>query len=339
MRHIILLLFRLIGRFLRLIRRTWSIISIVIVVALIGLNVLTLVSSLAYRVASSALDLISEGASLRSRTDAEMRRVTAELAASDARLTSLEQDLGQARQRQAEFQDRAHTSQLQLEKVDAERARLDASVARIEADLKTERSKVTSLSSELADARSETSRISALAESDRAQRQAAQTELESMHTKRAAQTEMIDRRTKAIEIRSRNLVAREVAAMPLEGIPWFGIATIVAVTGLELKDLCDTSKDMQAIRDSFGLTDPISEGGNEVCGQDILTVKELLAWLQDGPDGRMEERCRRLVEDLGLSLPDECPKEEILPPKPPSPGDEEPRVLPPRSQQLSPDAP
>jgi hypothetical protein len=94
------------------------------------------------------------------------------------------------------------------------------------------------------------------------------------------------------------------------------MATIVAVTKLKLKNLCDKSNDMQAIREAFGLTDPMSEGGSEICGQDIWTVAELTAWVLDGEDGRMEEQCRRLVVDLGLPLPNECPAFETLPPVP-----------------------
>jgi hypothetical protein len=89
-----------------------------------------------------------------------------------------------------------------------------------------------------------------------------------------------------------------------------------AVSGLKLKDLCDKSNDMQAIREAFGLTDPMSEGGNEICGQDGWTVAELTAWALDGEDGRKEERCRRLVDVLGLPLPDECPSLETRPPLP-----------------------
>lgn len=315
-RRLLLLPVRLIWWLLRFVRRTWSIISVFVVLALLATNVLTLVSSWAYRLASSAIELVAEGASLRVKKELEIDELKTDLDSAQRRSVDLEGELADVRQQREELADQVRAGKLRLDEAEIERNRLQTRVSSIEAEMETEKLRAARLSSQLDIAQSDAARAMSLADDERAQREVLQRDLEDIRADRDRRAEFIDARTRSIERRSRAQVAREMASMPLESIPWFGVATIVAVTGLELKDLCDNSKDMQEIRTAFGLADTGREGGNEVCGQDIWTVKEIRAWLLDGEDGRIGERCRQLVEDLGVPLAEGCPGEEPLPPLP-----------------------
>ncbi|MGM0586289.1 MAG: hypothetical protein ACQEUZ_16700 [Pseudomonadota bacterium] len=67
--------------------------------------------------------------------------------------------------------------------------------------------------------------------------------------------------------------ARNVGALPAESVPWIGAGVAVAVTALELKDACDTMKDLRAL-------EPAPGGGadgttGEVCGLEVPSLAEI----------------------------------------------------------------
>lgn len=68
-------------------------------------------------------------------------------------------------------------------------------------------------------------------------------------------------------------VARNVAAIPAESVPYFGIGVIIASTTLDIYDACQTMKDMNSLLVLLGQ----GEENPELCGQKVPTVDEVIA--------------------------------------------------------------
>jgi len=101
--------------------------------------------------------------------------------------------------------------------------------------------------------------------------------------RKIAVSEAVSNTTETISKRAAKSAAREIASMPGEGIPVWGTAVIVSVTALELYDLCQTIKDMNALRRAF---DPSLEPGPEeqtVCSLRVPTREELWTQTKSAP--------------------------------------------------------
>ena len=68
-------------------------------------------------------------------------------------------------------------------------------------------------------------------------------------------------------------VARNVAAIPSESVPYFGIGIIIASTSLDIYDACQTMKDINSLLVLLGQ----GEEKPEFCGQKVPTVDEVVA--------------------------------------------------------------
>lgn len=68
-------------------------------------------------------------------------------------------------------------------------------------------------------------------------------------------------------------VARNVAAIPGESVPYFGIGIIIASTTLDIYDACQTMKDINSLLVLLGQ----GEENPELCGQKVPTVDEVIA--------------------------------------------------------------
>lgn len=68
-------------------------------------------------------------------------------------------------------------------------------------------------------------------------------------------------------------VARNVAAIPAESVPYFGISLIIASVSLDIYDACQTMKDMNSLLVLLGQ----GEENPELCGQKVPTVDEVIA--------------------------------------------------------------
>lgn len=87
----------------------------------------------------------------------------------------------------------------------------------------------------------------------------------------------------AISKRATKSAARELASMPAESLPFWGTAVIVGVTAIELKDLCDTIKDMNALKRSFNPELAPSEDENTVCSMKVPSKEELWQTTKTAP--------------------------------------------------------
>ena len=80
--------------------------------------------------------------------------------------------------------------------------------------------------------------------------------------------------TSKIAKRTVRNVGVNVASVPLEAIPWVGIASVVGVTAMDVKDGCDTMKDINSLMKDMELEqDP---GKNKVCGYSIPSAADLV---------------------------------------------------------------
>lgn len=83
--------------------------------------------------------------------------------------------------------------------------------------------------------------------------------------------------------RTSRSVARDIASMPGEALPWAGMAVIAGVTVLEVNDLCATLEDMDELKRAV---DPLAERDEEafrVCSFEVPTREELWEAVKDSP--------------------------------------------------------
>jgi len=83
---------------------------------------------------------------------------------------------------------------------------------------------------------------------------------------------------------TRNKIQRRVArnisinlgSIPAESIPVLGIATIVGVTAMDLKDACDTMSDLDELSTSISLAQDEPET-DKICGKTVPSKEEVMA--------------------------------------------------------------
>lgn len=67
-------------------------------------------------------------------------------------------------------------------------------------------------------------------------------------------------------------VARNIASLPSEAVPFVGIAVMVASTSMDVYDACQTMKDFNLLLNMLGQ----GEEKPELCGQKVPTVEEVM---------------------------------------------------------------
>ena len=81
--------------------------------------------------------------------------------------------------------------------------------------------------------------------------------------------------TSGIKRRSVKTAAKSVGAMAFEATPLIGAAAIVGVTTWELKDLCETAKDMDALNRALNPDEMTNNSQTSVCSIVVPTREEL----------------------------------------------------------------
>jgi hypothetical protein len=100
---------------------------------------------------------------------------------------------------------------------------------------------------------------------------------------RVAAREAVESTTDRISRRAVKSSSREVGSMFVEAIPYAGVAVIAGVTALELKDLCDTMKDMNALRRAFSPDNTPTEDQTTVCAVSVPTKDQLWDKIKASP--------------------------------------------------------
>lgn len=101
--------------------------------------------------------------------------------------------------------------------------------------------------------------------------------------KRVAVRDAVDATADRISKRAVVTSSREVGSMAGEAIPYVGAAVIIGATALELKDLCETLKDMSELQRAISPETMPSEDEKTVCNQPIPTRDELWETVKRSP--------------------------------------------------------
>lgn len=180
-------------------------------------------------------------------------------------------------------------------------------VADLGADLTKERMTKTRLRGELAEATSDLS-------AERVAKRKLHTELSESTSRRVAFRgrkvaikEAVDTTADRITKRAVATSTREVSAMAGEAMPYIGTAVIVGVTALELKDLCDTLKDMEELKRAFDPTLQRSEEQVTVCAMKVPSKEQLWELAKASPRkawAAAQDAVPTLDEIKGYEFPD-----------------------------------
>lgn len=102
-----------------------------------------------------------------------------------------------------------------------------------------------------------------------------------------------------IKARIAKNVSLNLASIPAESIPIIGIASIVTVTTLDLKDACDTMKDLDDLSVTLGFedTDPDTR---KICGEKVPSEEKVMSDM--GIDNASYHELKRDYEDWRMNL-------------------------------------
>jgi len=95
-------------------------------------------------------------------------------------------------------------------------------------------------------------------------------EIQEKTARRAAATTSFANK---VSVRTVKNVSRNVASMAAEALPYVGIGVMVGITALDIKDACDTLKDMNELKAAFDLP---KEDESVVCRMKVPTVQDVL---------------------------------------------------------------
>ena len=91
--------------------------------------------------------------------------------------------------------------------------------------------------------------------------------------------------TKRIATRTARGATRNIASIPAESLPLVGIFVVLGITTLEIKDACDTMKDIEELNKQFSNELEVDDNVNSVsvCGQEVPTFKQIIASIKNSP--------------------------------------------------------
>lgn len=120
-------------------------------------------------------------------------------------------------------------------------------------------------------------------------------------------TEVVQSTSKRIAKRTAAGATRNIAATFGEAVPTFGVAVIVSATAWELKDACETMKDVHDVEVALDPTAANDDAATEVCGLEVPSAEIIWAKVKASP-GEAWEMAKSLVPDLPelpvIDLPD-----------------------------------
>jgi hypothetical protein len=119
--------------------------------------------------------------------------------------------------------------------------------------------------------------------------------------------EAVAETSNTISKRAAKSAAREIASMPAESLPFWGTAVIVGVTTIELIDLCNTIKDMNALQRAFDPELTPTEDETTVCSMKTPSKEALWKTAKAAPGeawAAAREATPNLEEIKEWDLPD-----------------------------------
>lgn len=106
--------------------------------------------------------------------------------------------------------------------------------------------------------------------------------IETLTTKR---NKSIKKYGNKIVKRTARTTAKSIASIPLEAIPYIGVATILGMTAYEIKSACDNKKDMDNLYNELGfLNDEETSTFDDVCNLKTPSKEDILSKLPSKAD-------------------------------------------------------
>jgi|APEBP8051073058_1049385.scaffolds.fasta_scaffold00034_73 hypothetical protein len=109
--------------------------------------------------------------------------------------------------------------------------------------------------------------------------------------------EVVEETTERVARRTARGASRNVASTFGEAVPLYGIGVVIAATAWELKDACDTMKDLHELDLAFNPGKAPSSEVTEVCGLKVPTKDELWGMIKSSP-GKAYEIAKGALPDL-----------------------------------------
>jgi len=252
-----------------MIKSAWKLVLVFLLAFSLGLNILLFVSDAIFTVASSAFRAVTG-----------MRTVAVQHADEVAALGSdLAQERNVSRKLRGEVADLSDN--LVLERRVA--SNLKGEVVGLTDDLAAERAVQRTLKGEVADLSEKFAAQSAKATKVGSELADARAGLVLHRGRKVAVSEAVDLTADGISKRAVKTSSREITSMAGQAVPYLGTAVIVGVTALELKDLCDTIKDMNELKRAFNPDLQPSEDEATVCSVKIASKEEIWDSVKSSP--------------------------------------------------------
>lgn len=175
----------------------------------------------------------------------------------------------------------------------------DDAYSQSQADLEAERAKSRALAADLEAERIRTTTLTADLEEARLQITTLSTDLDALHRQRDEAVEAIDHLSSRILNRAARGAVRAPGVLVGSALPFAGTAVDLAGTALDLSDACEMAHDMTALRNEMGLTEPEDVGPICAAVDSLPTLDSLLDPPQVVPCSVVVEDLR----DTGLELP------------------------------------
>lgn len=93
----------------------------------------------------------------------------------------------------------------------------------------------------------------------------------------------VKHRTSRISTRVAKAAARNSSSIFAESLPYLGIPVVIAAASWDLKDACDTMKDLHELDSAFNPESVDTSDQAKVCGTKIPTKEEILGKVKDSP--------------------------------------------------------
>jgi hypothetical protein len=116
-------------------------------------------------------------------------------------------------------------------------------------------------------------------------------------------SEAVEDTVTRVSRRTTTAAVRNAGSVFAEAIPFAGIAVVVGVTAWDLRDSCETLKDLQAFHLALNPLAEESPDQAEVCGLTVPTSDEVWAAVKSSPSSAWEGAKQHVPELPELSLP------------------------------------
>ena len=255
---------------MKFIKLAWRLIFVVVLLLSITLNLVMFLGGSMYKMASSAFESATGIRTVAAQHADEIADLGSNLA-DERRLTR------ELRGEVAEVTDNLVSERKVSQKLSGE-------VTDLTGDLATERTAQRKLKNEVAELSGELAAERLASKKARSQLADAVADMVTYRGKKMARSQAVELTTDRISKRAVITSSRSIGSMAGEAIPYLGTAVIVGVTTLELKDLCDTLRDMNELKRSFSPGETVNEDETTVCAMKVPSAKELWKVAKSSPE-------------------------------------------------------